>query len=388
VPEQGVAYEIDRAVSQILTTYDPDGRVDAVISSAPADGPYDPQQSNLDPTAAGVTTAQLIADPLARNFVRYTYNDLGQILTLRQSADGPDDAPADERRREFRSRYTLTDVPYPAASGETGVVFQRADETEIPDATPDNSGDETHLKLQYTGPVDSVIGRASALALQDGAGAANVIARYSRLGIGPIAVTDLPQVGVQADRTIDSQGNRDYGTYGSTQTHGHYGGWDRFGRLVRSSWVGPGYGALTNPPTANTRQPLWQQTYSYDLLSRKLAVDDARTKSGYIDQDWRNSYDGLDRLTQSRRGRASGAAFAEAVGGRTWTLDELGNWTGLEISNGTPQPDGEYRAHNSANQLTAINQVYRFYDPAGNLIRTAAHPLGGAFIRQQLAYDA
>src|SRR5262249_36022407 len=183
----------------------------------------------------------------------------------------------DERRREVRYKYALTGISYPSSSGETGVQFQRLTELEYPDATADSSGDETHLVTQYNGPADGGIGRASALALGDGDRTPQVDGQYSRLGIGTFAVTDLSGIGVELDRTVDSAGNRDYGTYASSSTHGKYGGWDKYGRLARNSWVGIGYGSTAGPPpVSNMRQPLWQEVYGYDALSRQLGTADGR----------------------------------------------------------------------------------------------------------------
>jgi RHS repeat-associated protein len=107
-----------------------------------------------------------------------------------------------------------------------------------------------------------------------------------------------------------------------------------------------------------------------------------------LDEDWRYSYDGLDRVLQAQRGVTDGAGvFANAFGSKTWTLDETGNWTGLETFGGGAEPEGEWREHNAANQLKSINQLNRFYDANGNLLRIAVWT-NGAFPRTKCTFDA
>jgi hypothetical protein len=71
---------------------------------------------------------------------------------------------------------------------------------------------------------------------------------------------------VQLDRTVHVGGARTWGPH--AQATGSYGGWDRFGRLTRNSWVMAGYAAAGQG--AGGRVPLWQELASFDLLSRKL----------------------------------------------------------------------------------------------------------------------
>jgi hypothetical protein len=120
----------------------------------------------------------------------------------------------------------------------------------------------------------------------------------------------------------------------------------------------------------NGRQPLWQETYTYDQGGRKTSRDNTWTVYRYADADWRRSYDRLDRLIQADRGETTGTGFTAANGSKAWTLDELGNWT-QQATTGRPT---ETREHDSTNEIRSIapaggTALYRYYDANGNLCR-------------------
>lgn len=351
------AYGLDKTVSQIITKYDDWGRTAAAISCLrPSDPTYNPA-ANLSPTTAATS------DPLVQNFVTHAYNDRGQVTTLRQSADFPEGG-ADTRHRDVRYRYTTS------APTTDGRVYERLTGTVYPDMTGDNSGDETTLLLNYTGPVDSAIGRVASLSIDSPAA---TLVRYSRLGLGTVAVTDLPGIATQLDRTVMSSGARN--------NPGVYGGWDHFGRLVRNTWAGLGFGS-------SVVQPLWQEVSTFDQISRKLSRDNTRTVFKYTDEDWQFSYDRLDRLTQADRGETVAGVFTPAAGSKTWELDETGNWKKVTSTVTSGSPVVENREHTATNQIKAIDGVYRFYDANGNLSLVAADASGAGSHRQRYSYDA
>lgn len=385
VQERSVAYAIDQRISQIVTRYDGFGRTAAMASTTHASqSGYDPQ-TNIDPAAGSID--ELLGNAQTLNFVRYSYNDLGQVVTLRQGADGPESAAVSPARRELRQRYALTTYSHPH---ESDAVYQRMTELVYPDPTADSSGDETRIAMNCVGPVDAEIGRISELTLLEPNQIPRTLVKYQRLGGSTFAITDLASIGIQMDRTVDALGNRDWGSHSATSTHGIYGGWDRFGRLIRNSWVESAYGSNpgATPPTTNTRQPVWQERYAYDALSRKTERANTRTVFAYADEDWRYAYDGLDRVIQAQRGRETAAGFTNVFGSKAWTLDELGNWSTQQTFGGGADPEDEIRAHNKSNQLKEIGGLYRFYDPNGNLLIIAAHPNGALSQRVKCTYDA
>lgn len=92
-------------------------------------------------------------------------------------------------------------------------------------------------------------------------------------------------------------------------------------------------------------------------------------------------YDGLDRLTGAERGvTGPTGVFAAATGSKAWTLDELGNWQNVTKDPGQATESAEPRQHTATNQIRSIgevgSQLFRFYDPNGNLVLVTADPTG------------
>lgn len=375
---QHLSSAVDSTVSQIITKYDGLGRVAAAISCLnPDPGAYDPGD-NLDPED---TTSSLIADALVQNFVEYEYDGpAGAMSLVRQSAEGPLPSVDDVRCRELRYDYDVNTT-------SAGFSYYRLASVTYPDATPGTLADDVVYEYLYNGsPVDDCINRVSALKI---ASDSLPLVKYSRLGVGTTAVTDFPQIGVQLDRTVDapssgSTGNRDYDPTGGSVSHENYGGWDRFGRLVRNSWVTSEFGG-------NTRKPVWQETYTYDTLSRKTERDNTRGVYDYKDEDWKFTYDGLGRVTKSERGVLSGGSITTPSTGlpvREWTLDTLGNWKEMKSKRPPTLTQTETRSHTATNEIKNIGSIYRFYDADGNFVKAAGSSDGSTNPVQTLVYDA
>ncbi|MCC6678665.1 MAG: hypothetical protein IT436_16140 [Phycisphaerales bacterium] len=371
---------VDTTVSQIITKYDAFGRVDAVISCLNPGSPYNPSQ-NLDP---GTYVGTLLAHPSVQNFVAYEYDHLlGQVTKLRQLAEGPVPVGTDTRYREYRQQFDIHENVL-----SPGLYSARPSTTTHPDATPTDPLDDTLVSTDYSGAVNDAISRPTGLKL---VGDSLNFVRYSYLGVKTFAVTDFKMIGAQLDRTIHGDGERDYSPSGAPVAHHNYGGWDRFGRLTRNSWVTSEFGGGT------AVKPLWEQRYDYDLLSRKTKRDDARGVYNYLDEDWRFSYDGLDRVVKSERGRTdTGGVLQPPTTGfpvKEWTLDALGNWTNVKSTRPGPPTitNNDPRSFTAVNELKssgATNTLYRHYDGTGNLALTSTASDGLSDLRQTLKYDA
>lgn len=370
-PNQHYTTSVDSTVSQIITRYDGYGRTEAIISCLNPGAPYDPE-ANLEPATL---TSTLLGDSLVQNFVAYVYKDpLGEIVTVRQSAEGSLPSGTDTRYREVRHNYSIQ-------TDDGSLPFYRLSSTVYPDATPIDPDDDTEVHFDYSTPIEDAISRPRGMILDD---ETVPFVKYAKLGLSTTAVTDFPQIGVQLDRTVDASGNRDYDAAGGPVSHQLYGGWDQFGRLIRNSWVKSEF-------TSGGPKPVWQEFYQYDLLTRKTKRDNTRGVYAYKDEDWKFTYDGLSRAIKSERGEySSGGSLTIPTTGfpiREWTLDALGNWKQQTL--GRPGVSSiELRDHNAANEIKYIGSVYRFYDAGGNLVRLATDSAGASGLRQSLVFDA
>lgn len=107
--------------------------------------------------------------------------------------------------------------------------------------------DGSQLNYEYgatTGDTDDLISRVTTLSL--GSGTPTDIVNYDHVGLGMFAEVDYAVPDVQLDRTASHDGKRAIQGF-STQTAGLYPGWDRFGRVVRHTWV-DGTTPSTAPP--------------------------------------------------------------------------------------------------------------------------------------------
>jgi hypothetical protein len=171
----------DSGPTQIATVYDGFGRTQAVVSCLrPTGSSYNPE-NNMDPGSIDLN------DPRIHNFVKYDYHYTGGVKSLIQSADGPMKLTPDIRYREVSSTMsTLAAAHY----AETGSSLQRAASSTHPDILNGTAGDETVVESEYAGAIDPLIGRVSELKYRHGAGAAEPLVQYQRLGVGTTAAND------------------------------------------------------------------------------------------------------------------------------------------------------------------------------------------------------
>lgn len=128
--------------------------------------------------------------------------------------------------------------------------------------------------------------------------------------------------------------------HNGARADGVYAGWDRFGRIVRHTWVDGGFGEHASDPDVPNIPPILELDYGYDNAGNRTKMIDARPGASWSDRDWKYTYDGLDRLTKAERGADSGGgAWSLGKGTREWDLDQLDNWQILYIDH---NGDGDY----------------------------------------------
>ncbi len=193
--------------------------------------------------------------------------------------------------------------------------------------------------------------------------------------------------------------NLDYGA----GSGGAYAGYDRFGRIANQKWQ-------------NDAGTTIQDGYAhrYDRVGNRLSRDLLSTQQPATSKDEYYVYDGLDRLSEFRRGTLTGTppAITQAASNyyQQWTdLEPVGNWKTWKIDTnggaGGGQLSTQTRKHNLANEIdvdnndanaagasitgTGVNWVDPTYDKAGNL---KSYPKVGdeltAASRQWPTYDA
>ena len=210
-------------------------------------------------------------------------------------------------------------------------------------------------------------------------------AAYSYLGASTLIKVEYPGV--------TSGGNALALIYGTSADD--YDGFDRFGRVVDQKWRFGTAGTVAD-----------RYTYGYDHASNRLYRKNElkpELSELYHANGSTNGYDGLNRLTDFRRGTlsdtdnpADGIPDTVANGATTkarqaWTLDEVGNWPTFkrDAGDGSTWDLEQTREHNLANEIAdttddddAITEVQGnpvwidpTYDAAGNM---TAGPKPGA----------
>jgi hypothetical protein len=202
---------------------------------------------------------------------------------------------------------------------------------------------------------------------------ADKFAAYGYLGAGTVVKVAYPAVPAPL------------GTGGLALTYGtsvdSYSGFDRFGRVVDQKWQ-----TQSGTPVAKDRY-----TYGYDLTGNRLyRKNELKDELGelYHANGPSGQYDGLDRLTDFRRGALSDTdsdnvpdTVATVSRIQAWSLDPVGNWSGFKSTGATTQPWDldQARLHNKANEIEdTVNQtpddisgtpdwVDPAYDLAGNM---------------------
>jgi len=227
--------------------------------------------------------------------------------------------------------------------------------------------------------VGAPLGRLANIA-DDDTSPTDTYASYTYLGASTVVKVEYPAVTVSTDSLAL--------TYGTSADS--YAGFDRFGRVVDHKWQ-----IQSGTPDVKDRY-----TYAYDRTSNRLYRKNelkAELSELYHANGSTGAYDGLDRLTDFRRGTLSasvqdGSLDTVATVSRiqAWTLDPVGNWsTYKQDADGTGWDLEQTREHNPANEIAdttddddAITEVQGnpnwidpAYDNAGNM---TAGPKPGA----------
>ena len=167
------------------------------------------------------------------------------------------------------------------------------------------------------------------------------------------------------EQTSESNGN------GGDQ----YNGLDRFGRIADQRWIKTSDGSATD-----------RFKYGYDRDSNRLYRTDEVNHSFdelYHANGASNGYDGLNQLTDFRRGTLTDAnsdripdTVTTASRTQSWAFDALGNFNS-QTSDGTTQT----RTHNQQNEITSVSSATTpTYNSNGNLTKDETG--------KQFAYDA
>ncbi len=208
-----------------------------------------------------------------------------------------------------------------------------------------------------------------------------VAASYHYAGIGTVIGVEAGEQQIALDRTWSngsSYSSRKRRLAGFTsQAAGVYPGMDRFGRVVRHTWLDArtGYAPGGTPVGARNAPAIFEQIHTYDKLSNRLTADDGRTQASWNGRNATHSYDRLNRLVQTLFTPTSSRLSQQ------WSLDALGNWmsnaSDTDLDESFAPPDQyDTRTHNQANELllrqrtsgTQQTQVAPLlYDHAGNL---------------------
>ena len=210
---------------------------------------------------------------------------------------------------------------------------------------------------------------------------------------------------VVLDRTMPANGQR---------AQGVYPGLDKYGRIKRQTWVDGAIAQHSSSGSLPSGTPYVEQTFTYDNNGNKLTSYDSRpygstTITSRPNKDFEYVYDGLNRLTEAKRGVRNGVNWTPApspssgmlyAASQQWKLDFLGNHLSADSD---LDADGTYEStvggeliegdHNFANELlerTVIaspNVELPFtYDKAGNMKEKAPGP--GDDARYVYTYDA
>src|SRR5262249_40879757 len=148
------------------------------------------------------------------------------------------------------------------------------------------------------------------------------IAEYTYLGFSSPFAVDYPLIDVQLDPTFSAAGARRFRGY-QTQSAGSYPAFDRFGRVARHTWVDGR--ATTSSCASPTVPPIVSEGYTFALASNVTSKRDLRPGQTLVPNDWEYEYDGLNRMTQARRGSFGGTStLTPAPGSYQWKLDALG----------------------------------------------------------------
>ena len=163
-------------------------------------------------------------------------------------------------------------------------------------------------------------------------------------------------------------------------TAANYSGFDNFDRIAQQPWTG-GAGTLLD-----------QFNYTYDFNGNRLTRKNVKA-AGLWDEQYVN--DDVNRLYQSSRGSlsAAGTISGTPTFQENWGLDATGNWGSYSQSASGSLVLSQTRNHTSANELENIvvsgGTTSLAYDNAGNTTAMPLTPSGGTLaLSGTCTYDA
>ncbi len=316
---------VDDTVRAIRRTYDINGRSESITS--------------YNATDSGT----------AQNGVKYAYNSWGMVTDSMQDHASTADSTDPNVVYDYATTYhtspevkhiRLNYVKYPGPSSRREVYYNYEADDEF-------------------APLNRVAGISNAASSPS-----DIYASYSYLGAGSVVKVEYPEV--------DDSGNKlalKYWTGGSS-----YPGLDGLGRVIDQKWA--------IDTTVKDRY-----TYGYDGAGNRMyRKNELKSTLGelYHANGASGGYDGLDRLTDFRRGTLSASdtlldTVADGVTNQRqqWSLDEVGNWAAFNSASASSTWDHQQtRDHNKANEIVdgadgdsdAIEQVTgtKWLDPSYN----------------------
>ncbi|MEE8154260.1 MAG: RHS repeat-associated core domain-containing protein [Phycisphaerales bacterium] len=397
-PDHSVYYSYNRAGELIFSedqnttehTYTRDklGRVtedDATALGTNIDGAI--RSLTTDYTLYGLVELVKSLDSIdaVQNAVKFEYNGLWQVTKVHQEINGDVDGST------LKVQYT-----YDTNDMDEG-NFSRLDKTTYPDGADFGYGYGT------ADTSDEDISRVVTQTFGAGFGATPLVT-YDHIGLSMFAEIDLDDIDVQLDRTASHGGKRQ--TQGNTDNPGLYPGYDRFGRVVRQTWVDGNFTEHATPSSDyGNIPPIVELEYTYDKDSNRTAAYDDRP--GAVQElSHEYTYDGIDRLTEAVRGLWDGSTLAPKNDSQKWALDMLGNWDSIDTdlngngvyTDANEQEDRDHDDPSDANELdtrTLVGQgpggsdfdLDLTYDKAGNL-RTEVHGNATSIVTWTYTHDA
>lgn len=303
------------------------------------------------------------------NAVEFDFNDLWQVTEVTQQPDGPIDGNSVSVTHTY-------DVEPISAGGN----YSRLTDLGYPDGWT--------LDYGY-GVSDSTNDRISRLLnLRDDSVNGYVFAQYDYVGMAIPAIVDYGRPDVQLTRFASDAGER---------TTGVYPGLDRYGRIIRQTWIDGDFDEHSTSSSVPNIPPIVDLAYTYDNASNRIGAFDARP-GAQQPLSHLYAYDGLHRLQEAKRGvwdhDLQTPAVTHALGSQDWSLDPLGNWTATIIeTNGTSgfqSDEEETRDHNDATSGdNEVNQLFErtlSSDQGGDEL-DITYDFAGSLLAQELTDD-
>jgi len=341
---------VDQAGTTHDYTYDQYGRLtnDAVTAfGTGVDTTVQSIQRAYDPRGMLNKITSYGADSVLLNQVLLVYNSFSQLAQDYQEHNGA------------VNTSTTLQVSYSYADGTANTVRQ----------TGITYPDGTQIGFTYTSTTADSISRPDGLT-DNG----NPLCSYAYLGLG-VFVNVTYNAASNLEWTAETGGTGDAGD--------QYTALDRFGRLVETLWQ---TGSATQVHSKYGRNQIGGIVWRQDLAAAAAGVT---TQDNYY---W---YDGLQQVQEHQSGQLNGTApnytgiVAPPQQDETFGYDATGNWATYNILD---PANAQTRAHNAANEITAITnstvttEPAVQYDPAGNMTLTPQP--GNLGENYELVYDA